>query len=156
MGSIPQHPFFLKVIESLAGFKHSWGLPYITVMYTTGPLFLSVMWMQYMRTDPSPEDRVRILMPDEYKGFTWSFFNITKGNSWHGKDARLIFWMGKHWLFLTVSGFAVAGVVGACLWWGWSVWVMKGKRTSGGRGKKFSFWRRITGKDRYELVDRMA
>lgn len=92
-------------------------------------------------------------MPDEYKGFAWSFFNITKGSSWHGKDAQTIFWMGKHWMLLTVTGFAIAGIVGAILWWAWSMWFMK--RSSGGRGRK-GLWRRISGKDRYELVDRMA
>lgn len=25
--------------------------------------------------------------------------------------------MGQHWLFLTVCGFCIAGVVGFCLWW---------------------------------------
>lgn len=124
-------------------------------MYSTGPLFLSVIWIEYTRVVRPAMDHVRILMPNEYKGHPWSFFNISKGNSWHGKDAQTIFWMGKHWLFLTISGFAIAGVVGACLWWFWSMWVMKAGKVSGGR-KKFAFWRRITGKERYELVDRMA
>lgn len=94
-------------------------------------------------------------MPEEYKGFSWSFFNISKGNSWHGKDAQTIFWMGKHWLLLTVAGFAIAGVVGVLLWWVWNVWIVRGKRTSGGRSR-LPFWRRISGKERYELLDRMA
>jgi hypothetical protein len=25
--------------------------------------------------------------------------------------------MGQHWLFLTVCGFCIAGIVGFCLWW---------------------------------------
>jgi hypothetical protein len=25
--------------------------------------------------------------------------------------------MGQHWVFLTVCGFCIAGVVGFCLWW---------------------------------------
>lgn len=97
-------------------------------------------------------------MPDEYKGHAWSFFNISKGSSWHGKDAQTIFWMGKHWLFLTVTGFAIAGVVGATLWWAWTMWVMRGgKKTSSGRRRRFGFWGRVSrGKERYELVDRMA
>lgn len=94
-------------------------------------------------------------MPDEYSKHSWSFFKITKGSSWHGKDAQTIFWMGKHWLLLTVTGFAIAAVVGGCLWWLWSMWVMRAGRTSTGRSR--GFWRRmIGGKERYELVDRMA
>lgn len=117
MGSVPQHPFFLRTIEVLQQYDRHWILPYITVMYSTGPLFLSVVWKEYMRDGPSDAGRVRILMQDEYNRFSWSFFTHHRGNSWHGKDAHLIFWMGQHWLFLTVCGFLVAGVVGFCLWW---------------------------------------
>lgn len=99
---------------------------------------------------------MKILMPPEYKGNEWSFFNISQGSSWHGKDAQTIFWMGKHWLLLTVSGFAIAGVLGALLWFLFmGNGVGKGNKTSGGRGK-LSFWRKFTGQERYELVDRMA
>lgn len=38
-------------------------------------------------------DRVRVLMPDEYNGYPWSFFTHNVGNSWHGADAQLIFWV---------------------------------------------------------------
>jgi len=130
-------------------------MPYITVMYSTGPLFLSVVWKEYMAVTRTAQDHVRILMPNEYKGNEWSFFKISKGSSWHGQDAQTIFWMGKHWLLLTVSGFAIAGVVGLGLWWAWSMWVMNIGRTSGGKGK-FSFWKRVSSRNRYELVDRMA
>jgi mannosyltransferase OCH1-like enzyme len=152
MGSVPQHPFFLRVIESLSGYNRHWAMPYITVMYSTGPLFLSVIWKEYKDTPRPAEEHVRILMPDEYKGFKWSFFNISRGSSWHGQDAQTIFWMGKHWLLLTVAGFAIAGIVGACLWSLWSMWVMRG---IGGKGRR-GLWRRLSGKERYELVDRMA
>jgi mannosyltransferase OCH1-like enzyme len=154
MGAVPQHPFFLRVIESLQSYNRNWGMPYITVMYSTGPLFLSVVWKEYLRATRPPSDHVRILMPDEYNKHAWSFFTVVKGSSWHGKDAQTIFWMGKHWLLLTVAGFAVAGVVGSCLWWAWSMWIMKGGRTGGRKG--FGLWRRISAKERYELVDRMA
>ncbi|KAL2828270.1 nucleotide-diphospho-sugar transferase [Aspergillus cavernicola] len=117
MGSVKQHPFFLRVIESLQSYDRSWALPYITVMYSTGPLFLSVVWKEYMTENPTEAGRVRILMQDEYNRHSWSFFTHHVGNSWHGKDARLIFWMGQHWMFLTVCGFAIAGAVGICLWW---------------------------------------
>lgn len=96
MGSVPQHPFFLRVIELLQQYDRHWLLPYITVMYSTGPLFLSVIWKEYMRDRPSEAGRVRILMQDEYNKFSWSFFTHHRGNSWHGKDAHLIFWVSDH------------------------------------------------------------
>ncbi|KAJ5763427.1 hypothetical protein N7533_002108 [Penicillium manginii] len=93
MGSVPQHPFFLRVIESLQQYDRKWPLPYITVMYSTGPLFLSVIWKEYIQDTPSEMNRIRVLMQDEYKNHPWSFFTHYTGNSWHGKDAQLIFWV---------------------------------------------------------------
>ncbi|KAF7957763.1 hypothetical protein EAE96_003333 [Botrytis aclada] len=151
MGSVPQHPFFLRVIESLQAYNRNWGMPYITVMYSTGPLFLSVLWIEYMRTVIDEAGRVRNLMPDEYNKHAWSFFNIVKGNSWHGKDAQTIFWMGKHWFLLTVAGFAIAGVVGGFLWLAWNMWVVRSGKS---QRRGMAFWRRVSGKDRYELLDR--
>ncbi|KAJ5376367.1 hypothetical protein N7509_013253 [Penicillium cosmopolitanum] len=113
----PNTHFFLRTIELLQTYDRSWLLPYITVMYSTGPLFLSVLWKEYMRDGPSESGRVRILMQDEYNKHSWSFFTHHTGNSWHGKDAHLIFWMGQHWMFLTFLGFLIAAVVGFCLFW---------------------------------------
>jgi mannosyltransferase OCH1-like enzyme len=94
MGSVPHHPFFLKVIDALPRYDRSWGLPYITVMGSTGPLFLSVIWRHYNSGAPVPEqDRVRILFPDEYSKHSWSFFKYHVGNSWHKGDVRLILWV---------------------------------------------------------------
>lgn len=65
MGSIPQHPFFLRVIENLQPYNRRWPLPYVTVMYSTGPMFLSVIWKEYIRWGTTEEGRVRVLMPAE-------------------------------------------------------------------------------------------
>ncbi|OAA63492.1 Glycosyltransferase, DXD sugar-binding motif protein [Niveomyces insectorum RCEF 264] len=47
MGSVPQHPFFLRAIDALTEYNRNWLLPYITVMASTGPLFLSLVWRHY-------------------------------------------------------------------------------------------------------------
>ncbi|KZF21317.1 glycosyltransferase family 32 protein [Xylona heveae TC161] len=96
MGAVPQHPFFLTVIDSLQKYNRKWPLPYVTVMYSTGPLFLSVIWEEYIRWGTSDEGRVRVLMPDEYNKHSWSFFSHHRGSSWHGKDAQLIFWVSVY------------------------------------------------------------
>lgn len=119
MGAIPGHPFFENVIHKLESYARDYGMPYITVMSSTGPLFLSILWKQYKRL-ATPEDKVHVLMPEEYRGSEWSLFTISKGSSWHGKDAQTIFWMGRHWLLLTISGFAVAGVVFAVMFTCWT------------------------------------
>ncbi|KAI9746585.1 MAG: hypothetical protein M1818_000298 [Claussenomyces sp. TS43310] len=158
MGSIPQHPFFLKVIESLETYHRSWAMPYITVMYSTGPLFLSVLWKEYTSLAVPPMEQVRLLMPDEYSKHAWSFFKIAKGSSWHGEDAQTIFWMGKHWMFLTFMGFALAGVLGTALWWTCAKCekIKRGKPVTTRRLLPWSWISRGSEKGNYEHVMRMA
>ncbi|KAI9677653.1 MAG: hypothetical protein M1817_006608 [Caeruleum heppii] len=166
MGAIPQHAFFLRVIDSLQKYNRNWQLPYITVMYSTGPLFLSVIWKEHLHEVTRQEERVRVLMPDEYNRHAWSFFAHHRGSSWHGRDAQLIFWMGRHWMFITAIGFVLAGLVGLCAWWVYGRMLLlgapKGQSSSSSSSSSFllrlpivpPFWRRVSAKDRYELVDR--
>lgn len=174
MGAVPQHPFFLRVIESLQGADRSWVLPYITIMASTGPLFLSVIWKNWLSEHAGLREmqeewpgRVRVLMPDEYDEHAWSFFRTYKGDSWHGKDARFIFWLGKNWLLVTAAGFCLAGVVGLSVWWVYGRLVLMGKRRAALRnrsptrvfwaevGQRVPWWRRaVGGKGKaYELVE---
>jgi mannosyltransferase OCH1-like enzyme len=152
------------VIDSLTAYNRNWQIPYITVMYSTGPLFLSVIWKQYMASEAAKAKdgmgRVRILLPDEYNKHHWSFFSHHRGNSWHGKDAKMIFWMARHWMLLTALGFALAGCVGLCFWWVYGK-VLLGLERRGHRGigvgigkRRIPFWRRVGIKDQYELVER--
>jgi inositol phosphorylceramide mannosyltransferase catalytic subunit len=93
MGSVPRHPFFLRVIDALPRYKRNWGLPYISVMGSTGPLFLSVMWRHHVDSWPTDSERVHVLFPPEYAKNPWSFFEIHKGNSWHQYDVEIIMWV---------------------------------------------------------------
>jgi mannosyltransferase OCH1-like enzyme len=156
MGSVPGHPFFLKVIDSLKKYKRNWPGKYITVMYTTGPLFLSVIWKEYINFGRTGSEQVRLLMPNEYSKKAWAFFKISKGSSWHGQDAKTIFWMGQHWGLITAFGFALAGIIGFSLWYAcFHVTPMgAGKKAS----KGFLIWpfRNSRKKGDYELVDHIA
>lgn len=173
MGATPGHPFFVRVTESLMGADRGWVLPYITIMASTGPLFLSVVWKKWMGEHEGVEEdwegRVRVLMPKEYAGELWSFFKTYKGDSWHGGDAKLIFWMGKNWMFLTAGGFLLAGVLGVGVWCVYSRLTGPSgmKRRNGLRnkspsrvfavpfGQRIPLWRRWMGgsKGEYELVE---
>ncbi|EUC44122.1 glycosyltransferase family 32 protein [Bipolaris oryzae ATCC 44560] len=106
MGAVPRHPFFLKAIDSLTDYNRRWPLPYVTVMASTGPLYLSLIWRHYNNAGPVDEERVRILFPDEYNNHSWSFFTHHLGNSWHRTDVKIIFWLAKHWVLVTILGFA--------------------------------------------------
>jgi inositol phosphorylceramide mannosyltransferase catalytic subunit len=98
MGSMPRHPLFLHIIQSLQAFDRDWYAPYITVMYTTGPLFLSVMWKEYMRVESGREDdRVRVLGIEDVGGSRWGYWaNAGGGSSWHKGDAKFILWVRFH------------------------------------------------------------
>ncbi len=157
MGSVPRHPFFLKAIDSLTDYNRRWPLPYITVMATTGPLFLSVIWRHYMNASPTGSDRLRILFPEEYNNHAWSFFTHHIGNSWHKTDVKIIFWLGSHWVLVTLIGFTVGFTVLGLLY---KVFFLnKGGRQPGSPRlrsacyARLPFYRRISQKD-VELDDR--
>lgn len=106
MGSIPGHPFFLKLIKSLKHYKKDWWIPYMTIMGSTGPIFVSVIWKQYKRwTKRTPYNVIRILQPNDYKKSTHSFFSIAKGSSWHLDDAHFMKSLENHVLSCVVVGF---------------------------------------------------
>jgi inositol phosphorylceramide mannosyltransferase catalytic subunit len=171
MGAVQQHPFFLRVTESLQSYDRKWLLPYITIMYSTGPLFLSVVWKEWLGENSGRigdwEGRVRVLMRAESYQQSWSFFKHYRGSSWHGKDARLIFWMGRNWMLLTAFGFMVAGVVGMALWWLYGrIFLLgahrrtriagssNGRKSSSPASARLPLWRRWSAsKQQYELVE---
>ncbi|CAI4983989.1 ANM_HP_G0278460.mRNA.1.CDS.1 [Saccharomyces cerevisiae] len=105
MGSVPRHPFFLKALKSLKHYDKYWFIPYMTIMGSTGPLFLSVIWKQYKRWRIPKNGTVRILQPAYYKMHSYSFFSITKGSSWHLDDAKLMKALENHILSCVVTGF---------------------------------------------------
>jgi mannosyltransferase OCH1-like enzyme len=105
MGSAPNHPFYVRVIHRLEQFARNWRLPYLTVMLSTGPLFLSIMWKEYVMSGLKDDVRIAI-MPEEWyfqnsPRFSSSRFSSEEtmifssfgGSSWHGADANLIFWV---------------------------------------------------------------
>ncbi|KAG7193426.1 uncharacterized protein KQ657_000844 [Scheffersomyces spartinae] len=112
MGSVARHPFFVKVVDSLANYKHNWLIPYLTIMYSTGPLFLLVILKQYNRWGNVPEaGKVRVLMPEDYKSRPYLFFAIAPGSSWHLDDAKFIKLLANHIGLAVFCGFLIAFVI---------------------------------------------
>lgn len=108
LGSVVGHPFFEKLMHSLKKYDRNWLVPYITIMASTGPLFVSMVWKQYKRWGVPEGGSVRILQPADYKMHTYSFFSITKGSSWHLGDAQFIKSLANHILACVVAGFIFA------------------------------------------------
>ncbi|CEP22262.1 SUR1 [Cyberlindnera jadinii] len=112
MGAVPKHPFFLKVVDNLQKYHMNYLIPYLTIMYTTGPLFLSVIWKRYRRWVQVPASAaVKIMFPEDYKKHTNSFFSILEGSSWHLGDANFIKGLGRHIGLAVLGGFAIAAVL---------------------------------------------
>src|SRR5208282_2934105 len=83
LGSVPKHPFSLHVITSLERYHKNWVFPYITIMSSTGPLFLSMLWKEWLDAGRSEENgTVRVLVPDTTGGY--GFFLTLKGEA--GRD----------------------------------------------------------------------
>ncbi|KAL1590681.1 hypothetical protein WHR41_00704 [Cladosporium halotolerans] len=167
MGAVPHHPFFMRVIEQIHNYDRNWILPYITIMGSTGPLFLSVMWRHWtadgMNVGDGPEGgRVRVLFPDEYNSHSWSFFTHHLGNSWHGKDVQLIFWMARNWVLVTLIGFILGGAVLCFCWWSYRRYILVSHSASADIPQwktasirsRLPFWRRASAQKEYELVSR--
>lgn len=108
MGSVPRHPFFLKVMDSLDKYDRNWLIPYLTIMFSTGPLFVSVMWKQYKRWGVPENGIVRILQPADYKMHQESFFSISEGSSWHMGDAHFVKSLANYIPVCVVLGFMLA------------------------------------------------
>ncbi|KAH9006955.1 hypothetical protein EDB86DRAFT_30857 [Lactarius hatsudake] len=100
-----EHPFMAQTIHNLVTFDHNWILNYPTVMFSTGPMFLSAQYGLYTSSQPPTPDfpggEVRILpkslygknaKPDEAPH---SFFSHFYGSSWHSDDAAFIGFLGK-------------------------------------------------------------
>jgi len=162
MGSVPGHPFFRRVIEELPRYDSSWVLPYISVMASTGPLFLSIIWRHWSSEGLNTGDgvdggRIRLLFPDLYNKGPESFFTHHQGSSWHQGDAKLIFWMAQNWLLITICGFAIAGIVFFVIWSVFGRVVLKptGSPKLLAR-RRMPFWRRLVTPSKkqeyYELV----
>lgn len=89
-------------------------------MYTTGPLFFSAVWIEYLRGRAggggSPLERLRVLVKGPVRGDSYGFFKNIQGGSWHEKDLKFIMWMGKHVFIVTLVGFIIGFTVVFVLW----------------------------------------
>jgi len=108
------HAFLSQTIHNLDIFDHSWILNYPTVMFSTGPMFLSAQYGLYTSShDVTLADGVRILPKSLYgknakaNEAPHSFFSHFYGSSWHADDAAFIWFLGTWGRMLMWVGLAV-------------------------------------------------
>lgn len=108
------HPLLEQTIHNLINFDHSWILNYPTVMFSTGPMFLSAQYGLYTAAHRNTAfEDVRILPKALYgknakeDEAPHSFFSHFYGSSWHSDDAAFIGFLGSWGKFLMWIGLAV-------------------------------------------------
>ncbi|OCF44096.1 MIPC synthase [Kwoniella heveanensis CBS 569] len=96
--------FMDDTIHGLSTFNHQYFTNYPTVMFSTGPMFLSAQYALYSSAHPltetHPRAEVRILPKSLYgknapmSSVPHSFFSHFYGSSWHSDDAGFITFLG--------------------------------------------------------------
>lgn len=86
-------PFFKKLIDALPSKNKWYGLPYLTVMFSTGPMFLS---LEYMRLPNDLQKEVLVLPPEMYVELGTRYIKHLRGSTWHRSDAHVIWWLHRH------------------------------------------------------------
>ena len=117
--STPKHPFFTLILQRLEEYNRNLLMPYLTVMYTTGPLFLSAIWIEYLQGNSrggNTLERLHVLIQGPVKGDNYGLWKNIKGGSWHKNDMYVILWMGNHLTISTLLGFTIGIGLVFMLW----------------------------------------
>ncbi|WFD30030.1 hypothetical protein MSPP1_001043 [Malassezia sp. CBS 17886] len=124
MFSAPQHPFTEMMIHALPRFNHYFLTHYATVMFSTGPMFVSALYRMFAdeygaarASSPAEPDAgfagIRILPKSLYgknakpSDAPDSFFEHLYGSSWHAGDADFLIFLRKHGRLLIALGVLV-------------------------------------------------
>lgn len=119
MGVCRSHPFMLKLIKSLEHYNRYWFLPYLTVMYSTGPLFVSILLQGYnWGKTIADKSLVRIYPMNDnnsiYQPLTDFVYQVS-GSTWHEGDARLFLFIANNKalasLLITLFVLATVGIM---------------------------------------------
>lgn len=137
IGSRKGHPFMLELGEALLrqGGRMRYGTKYMTVFFSTGPMFVNRILARYWRTAErrAGADRVVILPRNFYSESLTAYFMHFPGSSWHGNDAHgvmLIYTYG--WVVLLVSISVYLGYrLSRCR----STWTGRRRKTSSARSR---------------------
>ncbi|PRP78014.1 mannosyl phosphorylinositol ceramide synthase SUR1 [Planoprotostelium fungivorum] len=106
------HPFFKKIIDSLQTYNHWYGTQFLTVLFSTGPVFLSLVYGSYQ-----DKMNIRVLQQENYANTPMSLLVHRTGSTWHQDDAAFFLWFFKHRIaFTMVTIITAIGLVTFYLW----------------------------------------
>lgn len=125
MASAKGHPFMDHLIHNLVTFNHRYLTHYPTVMFSTGPMFVSASYGLYvdahgLAMPSSPENPsagftgIRVLPKSLYgknakpSDAPDAFFQHFYGSSWHANDADFLIFLRKNGILLIFVGFLIA------------------------------------------------
>lgn len=121
MFSVAGHPYMELLIHSLAKFNHYYFTHYATVMFSTGPMFVSALFrtfsVEHRGVKPSTPDLpdrgfqgVRVLPKSLYgknlppEEAPDSFFEHLYGSSWHANDAGFMLFLRIYGRYIILAG----------------------------------------------------
>ncbi|CAK3939580.1 Hypothetical predicted protein [Lecanosticta acicola] len=132
--SRPKHPFLSELLRRVPSRDLSWPMPYVENMLSTGCMYFSNVWMAYNLATFSrranrgreirKEDKLYILADEQggmeahmLRGKTVSpLFEHGGASSWHGWDAAMIVFIGKHYGLVLMALSAFVTVLGFVVW----------------------------------------
>lgn len=127
MASAPRHEFMDLLIHNLITFNHRYLTHYPTVMFSTGPMFVSASYGLFVdahgQSVPSTPENITAgfsgirVLPKALYGKNAkpseapdAFFRHFYGSSWHAGDADFLIFLREHGRLLIVLGFVVVGL----------------------------------------------
>ena len=86
------HRFFKQTISSLSRFNINYGLPHATVMFSTGPNFLTAVFQRYLqKLEQDGQARDVVVFPTNLThGSHNGFLHPTQGKTWYATDSRIL------------------------------------------------------------------
>ena len=118
MGVERGHPIFESLIASLEKNNYRRGTKYPTVMMSTGPMFLTKLLLDFLKTRghdrvagsrrrQNNESMVSILPPELYGSSADSYFRHYQGSTWHSWDAQIILTINRSPVLFALGIFLV-------------------------------------------------
>ncbi|KAF7557973.1 hypothetical protein G7Z17_g268 [Cylindrodendrum hubeiense] len=106
MATSKGHIFFRQLITQLKEHSCQVGTKYPTVMWTTGPVFVTQQLASFLRRQQSQGDAtvtvsssagtVRVIPLELYASTKYSFFSHHHGSSWHSWDVQVVSFLWRN------------------------------------------------------------